>query len=95
MSAKSIILDFDGTIFNGIGFMPQFQQLISQISDCKLTIITNNDQFSTQERTDMIQSQMPDRLQHLITIINPAKFITAHLKELIRNQQVHAIYTLI
>mgnify|MGYP002471963455 CR=1 FL=1 len=95
MSSKSIILDFDGTIFNGIGFMPQFQQLISQISDCKLTIFTNNDQFSTKELTDMIQSQIPHRLKSSITIINPAKFITAHLKELIRNQQIHAIYTLI
>lgn len=99
MKKVSIFLDFEGTIFDGIQFFPQFNQFIESISkheNVSLSIITNSPTFTSQELEDKLKSQIPNSyIKNSLKIINASKVVISNLHKLINEKQIHAIYALI
>lgn len=99
MKKVSIFLDFEGTIFDGIQFFPQFNQFIESISkheNVSLSIITNSPTFTSQELEDKLKGQIPNSyIKNSLKIIDASKVVISNLHKLINEKQIHAIYALI
>lgn len=99
MKNISIFLDFEGTIFDGVNFFPQFNQFIESAAkrgNVNLSIITNSQTFSTQELTSKLTDHISNAyVKNSLKIIDASKVVISNLHKLIKDNQIHAIFALV
>lgn len=99
MKKISIFLDFEGTVFDGVQFFPQFNQFIESISkhsNVNLSIITNSPTFSSQVLAEKLKDHINNaNIKNSLKIIDASKIVISNLHKLINEKQIHAVFALV
>lgn len=99
MKRVSIFLDLEGTIFDGVDFLPQFNDFIESISNREnvdLSIITNSPGFTSQDLQNKLAAHIINtNIKQKLKIIDTSKVVISNLRKLINDNQIHSIFALV